>query len=231
MPATVNPAIMTIYRTYARACATRILEACRQDRGFGRDSFNYDMEVDMKTKIMVILSLMVCLAAIPDARASSGSKDVDAACGALGVALAALGGYAVGKPFGPAATAMTVAVSSNYGSAALAEGCKNYYKALKSQKDNFDYQDFVDKVCGGDPYGCPNGLNAMGGFPDAPANCDYYIVCNIALAVRPDGSLVVNDLISAGTFVDVSYQSGYWDFHNFGYLVGVHDLNMSTLEH
>jgi hypothetical protein len=208
-----------------------MLDLCRRDRAFGRIICNDDMEVDMKTRIMVILGVLACLAAIPDARASTGSDEVDTGCAALGVALGALAGYAVGQPFGPAATAMTVAVSSTYGSAAIAQGCKNYYESLKSQKDKFDYQDFVDTVCGGNPYGCPNGMNVTGSFPDAPAHCDFYIVCNIALAVGSDASLTVQDLISAGTFVDFSYQSGYWDFHNYGYLVGVHDISMSTYEY
>lgn len=147
--------------------------------------------------------------------------EVSTGCKAISVALTTLAGYAAGGPFGPAASTVSAAVTMELGSAALAAKCDNYYVSLEKQKNSFDYDRFVRTVCGGNPYACPNGLNSMGSFPDAPQNCDSFIVCNVPLAVKSDTSLTVQDLISAGTFVDLSYQARYWDYQNYGYLVGV----------
>lgn len=172
---------------------------------------------------MLMVTVILAFFALPDsARASTGvPNEVNVGCEAVSVALTALGGYAMGAPFGGLASAVTVAVTSRYGLAGMTAGCVNYYRALQHQKDNFDYNRFVETVCGGNPYGCPNGLNSMGQFPNSPHGCNMFIMCNVALAVRQNATLNVQDLINAGTFVDLSRRSGFWEFTRYGYLVGI----------
>jgi hypothetical protein len=172
---------------------------------------------------------MICLVAVtglgmmlqPGKANADTSGDVTTGCKAVGLALSALGGYLVGQPFGPAAISMASAVTVGLGSDALAAKCENYYESLERQKDSFDYQQFVDDVCGGNPLACPNGYNSMGDLPTTPVECSTYVVCSVPHVVGPYQSLTVNDLISAGTFVDLSYQAGYWDYYRYGHLVGV----------
>lgn len=176
----------------------------------------------MKLRMICLTVLLGCCFLLPSAKAhASTPAEVSTGCKAISVALTTLAGYTAGGPFGPAASAVSAAVTMELGSKALAAQCENYYVSLEKQKNNFDYEGFVRTVCGGNPYGCPNGLNSMGSFPDAPRNCEYLVVCNVPLAVRSNASLTVQDLINAGTFVDLSYRAGYWDYQNYGYLVGV----------
>lgn len=176
----------------------------------------------MKFGMFSVLALLACVLATPRADASSGvPSEVDAGCEAVAVGLSALAGYAVGRPFGNAATAVTIAVTQRYGQAALTASCRNYYRSLADQKDKFDYNEFVRTVCNGNPYSCPNGFNATSSIPGSPSGCNFYIVCSVPFAVRSNNSLTVQDIINAGAFVDISHRSGFWDYSNFGYLVGV----------
>jgi hypothetical protein len=174
----------------------------------------------MKFKTIALAALMGCWV-MPGSAAASLPGEVSVGCKAVGVALTALAGYSAGAPFGPAAAAMAVAVTDALGSSALAASCENYYVALEKQKTTFDYAHFVEKVCGGNPLACPNGYNAMGQLPGSPGKCDYYIVCTVPHAVRSNASLTARDLIGAGTFLELSRGAGYWDYHRYGYLVGV----------
>lgn len=176
----------------------------------------------MNVKVITAAMILAFFSLPESARASTGvPNEVNVGCEAVSVALTALGGYAIGAPFGGFASAMSTAVTSRYGLAGMTAGCVNYYLSLKHQKDTFDYNKFVDTVCGGNPYACPNGFNSMGRFPNTPNGCDTFIVCNVALAVRQNASLTVQDLINAGTFVDLSRRSGFWEFTRYGYLVGI----------
>jgi hypothetical protein len=172
---------------------------------------------------------MICLVAVTglcmmlqSGMASADTPEgVTKGCKAVGLALSALGGYVVGQPFGPAAISMTTAVTVGLGTDALSAKCEDYYRALERQKDSFDYEEFVANVCGGNPLACPNGYNSMGDLPMTPVDCSTFIVCSVPLVVGDNVSLTVNDLINGGTFVDLSYQAGYWDYHRYGHLVGV----------
>lgn len=176
----------------------------------------------MRIKILTVAVILALLSLPEPARSSTDvPNEVNVGCEAVSVALTALGGYAIGAPFGGFASAMTVAVTSRYGLAGMTAGCVNYYRSLQNVKENFDYNRFVETVCGGSPYACPNGFNSMGQFPGTPHGCDTFIVCNVPLAVRQNASLTVNDLINAGTFVDLSRRSGFWEFNRYGYLVGL----------
>jgi hypothetical protein len=175
-----------------------------------------------------VFALLACALAAPRADASSGvPSEVEAGCEAVAVALSALAGYAVGAPFGNAASAVTIAVTQRYGQAALTASCRDYYKSLADQKDKFNYNEFVGSVCNGNPYSCPNGWNATGSIPGNPSACDFYIVCSVPFAVRSNNSLTVQDIINAGAFVDISYRSGFWEYNNFGYLVGLSGTSVS----
>lgn len=176
----------------------------------------------MKFRMICVVAVMGLCMMLQTGKANANVPgEVTTGCKAVGLALSALGGYAVGKPFGPAAISMATAVTGGLGAAALSEKCENYYLSLQRQMDNFDYERFVKEVCGGNPMACPNGYNSMGSLPTSPSNCSTYVVCSVPHVVGPLQSLTVNDLISAGTFVDLSYRAGYWDYHRYGHLVGV----------
>lgn len=176
----------------------------------------------MKLRMIVLAGVTgVCMMLQSGKANAEVPGEVTTGCKAVGLALSALGGYLVGKPFGPAAVTMASTVTANLGTAALSERCENYYKSLERQRDDFDYERFVREVCGGNPLNCPNGYNSMGQLPNLPTKCSTYIVCSVPHVVGSNVSLTVNDLINAGTFVDLSYQTGYWDYHRYGHLVGV----------
>lgn len=183
----------------------------------------------MKSRMISLLALLGCWALLPAAHAEDTTvpAEVDKGCAAVAEGISFLTGYAAGLPFGDFGTALSVHISTKYGPAVLSQKCKNYYKSLERQKDRFDYARFVETVCGGNPMTCPNGWNTMGNVPGDPMDCIMYEVCNIGLAVRPDASLTVQDMLNAGAFIDLSYRSGYWDFANFGYLVGISGINLS----
>lgn len=176
----------------------------------------------MKLRLTMLVAVTALCIMLQSGKANADVPgDVTTGCKAVGLALSALGGYLVGRPFGAAAISMATAVTNGLGSEALSAKCENYYLSLERQKDEFDYEKFVKDVCGGNPLACPNGFNSMGQLPTSPKNCSAYIVCSVPHAIRANLSLTVNDLINAGTFVDLSRQAGYWDYHRYGHLVGV----------
>lgn len=148
-------------------------------------------------------------------------EDVDTACAAVAEGISFFGGYLAGLGFGDMGKALSVHIATKYGPDAVKKRCKDYYRSLEDQKNSFDYNEFVRDVCGGNPLTCPNGWNALGGLPDRPQDCRMYVVCNLSLAVRSDNSLSVQDMLNAGAFIDLSHRSGYWDYANYGYLVGI----------
>lgn len=172
----------------------------------------------MKFKNWMLLGLLAFFAILaPKAHASTGVGEVDAGCEVVAFSLSLLGGYALGAPFGTAAATLTAGLAERFGSSSLSASCRNYYRSLERIKNEFDYDTFVRTVCNGNPYACPNGLNSFGDLPQHPASCAYYIVCTVALAVKPaDLSLSVKDIINAGYFVDISNSLGYWDVALFG---------------
>lgn len=148
-------------------------------------------------------------------------EDVATACSAVAEGISFFGGYLAGIPFGDIGKALTVHIATKFGPDAVNKRCKDYYRSLEEEKDSFDYNEFVREVCGGNPLTCPNGWDAMSRLPGSPWDCHMYIVCNLSLAVRSDNSVSVQDLLNAGAFIDLSRRAGYWDYANFGYLVGV----------
>lgn len=174
---------------------------------------------------------MGALAGWTTAQAAEGEaqvpEDVETACAAVAEGISFFGGYLAGMPFGDMGKALAVHIATKFGPDAVNKKCKDYYKSLEAQKDAFDYNDFVRDVCGGNPLTCPNGWNAMNRLPGSPYDCHMYIVCNISLAVASDNSLSVQDMLSAGAFIDLSRRAGYWDYANFGYLVGVEGTSSS----
>ena len=148
-------------------------------------------------------------------------QDVATGCRVVAEGLSFITGYLVGKEFGDFGTALSVHLATKFGPDAVNRRCQDYYRSLEDEKNNFDYQRFVETVCKGNPYACPNGWNALSQLPGSPHDCHRYTVCNISLAVASDNSLSVKDMLNAGAFIDLSYRSGYWDYENFGYLVGV----------
>jgi hypothetical protein len=179
----------------------------------------------MKNGIWLAGLLLGMLAWAPIASADTEEEsvpdDVAAACKVVAEGVSFVTGYVVGKGFGDFGKALTVHLATKYGPDAVNKRCKQYYKSLEDEKNAFDYKNFVDTVCNGNPYTCPNGWNAMSRLPGSPYDCHMYTVCNLSLAVASDNSLSVKDMLNAGAFIDLSYRSGYWDFENFGYLVGV----------
>lgn len=153
--------------------------------------------------------------------------DVETACAAVAEGISFFGGYLAGLPFGDLGKALSVHIATKFGPAAVNESCKNYYRSLEKQMEEFDYDEFVREVCGGNPLTCPNGWNAMDRLPGTPWDCHMYIVCNLSLAVRSDNSVSVQDLLNAAAFIDLSRRAGYWDYANFGYLVGIEGSNSS----
>lgn len=183
----------------------------------------------MKSRMISLLVMFGCWALAPAAQAEDATvpQEVDRGCAAVAEGISFLTGYTLGQSFGDFGAALGVHLSTKYGPTVLSQKCKNYYKSLEKQKDRFDYARFVETVCGGNPMTCPNGWNTMGNLPGGPMDCHMYEVCNIALAVRSDASLTVQDMLNAGAFIDLSYRARYWDFGNFGYLVGVSGINLS----
>ena len=147
--------------------------------------------------------------------------DVEAGCAAVAEGISFFSGYLAGLSFGDMGKALTLHIATKYGPEAVNQKCKDYYRSLEKQKNEFDYNEFVRDVCGGNPMTCPNGWNAMNRLPGNPYDCQMYIVCNLSLAVRSDNSLSVQDMLNAGAFIDLSRRAGYWDYANFGYLVGI----------
>jgi hypothetical protein len=183
----------------------------------------------MKFRMIAGLALLGGLSAFSAAHAEDEEvpEDAQKGCAAVAESLAFLGGTAVGAPFGTVAAGLGAHIATRFGSDALGKKCQNYYKSLEKQKEFFDYPEFVEIVCNGNPMTCPNGYNIPGDLPHDPRRCDTYVVCNISLAVRPDASLTVQDILNAGTFFDLSYGVGYWDYVNYGHLVGVTGIDSS----
>ena len=179
----------------------------------------------MKQRIWQAALLLGMLACAPVASASDGEEpvpnDVATGCRVVAEGLSFITGYLVGKEFGDFGTALSVHLATKFGPDAVNSRCQDYYRSLEEEKNNFDYGRFVETVCKGNPYACPNGWNALSHLPQSPRDCYMYTVCNISLAVASDNSLSVRDMLNAGAFIDLSYRSGYWDYDNFGYLVGV----------
>jgi hypothetical protein len=179
----------------------------------------------MKHGIWRVAVVLGALACAPLASADEGEAevpdDVATGCAVVSETLSFLTGYWVGKGFGEFGKALGAHLATKFGPDAMNKRCKEYYKQLEHTKDTFDYNDFVETVCGGNPYACPNGWDPLGRLPDNPYDCHTYVVCNLSLAVAADNSVSVRDMLNAGAFIDLSYRSGYWDFGNFGYLVGV----------
>jgi hypothetical protein len=134
----------------------------------------------------------------------------------------------VGMGLAKWAAAGVAAVGHELGSTPIQKACDNYFSYFRTA--SIDYESFVEDHCGGNPLMCPNGYNTTGGLPPDPEDCETLIVCSFALAVRYDGSLSVQDVLNAGAFVDISVRSGYWDYYNYGYLVGLPPLGMVTME-
>lgn len=173
-------------------------------------------------RVIVILGALACAPlASADEEETSVPEDVEKGCAAVAEAISFVTGYVVGKGFGDFGKALSVHLATKYGPDAVNKRCKEYYKSLEDQKDNFDYNHFVETVCNGNPYACPNGWNALSGLPQHPRDCYMYTVCNLSLAVASDNSLSVQDMLNAGAFIDLSHRRGHWDYENFGYLVGV----------
>lgn len=179
----------------------------------------------MKHGIWRAAVLLGMLACAPIASADNGEdsvpEDVATGCRVVAEGLSFITGYLVGKEFGDFGKALTVHLATKFGPDAVNKRCKDYYRSLEDEKNNFDYNRFVETVCNGNPYTCPNGWNALSHLPGRPRDCYMYTVCNISLAVASDNSLSVKDMLNAGAFIDLSFRRGYWDYDNFGYLVGV----------
>lgn len=183
----------------------------------------------MKFRMIAALALLGGLSVFSAAQAEEQEvpEDAEKGCEAVAEGLSFLGGYSIGAPFGSVAAGLGAHIATRFGADALNKKCKNYYKSLERQKDRFDYAKFVQTVCGGNPMNCPNGWNVAGDLPHDPHRCYMYTVCNISLAVRSDASLTVQDILNAGTFIDLSYGAGYWDYENYGHLVGVTGIDPS----
>jgi hypothetical protein len=176
----------------------------------------------MRMKIMSLVGLLAIVAFAPQARAQTASSED--ACEAVASFLGPVSGAIVAAPWitsgwGSVFAAGMAGLGNRFSSPAISRGCQNYLNSWQ-QQTNFNYNEFVRTICNGNPYGCPNGWNSMGSFPGTPRDCSKFIACMLPLAIRPDGSLSVQDLINAGTFVDISSRSGYWEFSRYGYLVG-----------
>lgn len=173
-------------------------------------------------RMAVLLGALACAPLVSaNEEEATVPEDVEAGCSVVAESVSFLTGYLIGKSFGDFGKALSVHLATKFGPDAVNKRCKDYYKSLEDETRNFDYDRFVRDVCGGNPYTCPNGWNAMARLPGNPYDCHMYIVCNISLAVASDNSLSVQDMLNAGAFIDLSYRRGYWDYENFGYLVGV----------
>ena len=185
---------------------------------------------ETRFRMIAALALLGGLSAFSAAHAEEQEvpEDAEKGCEAVAEGLAFLGGTAVGAPFGTVAAGLSAHIATRFGADTLNKKCKNYYKSLADQKDRFDYNEFVQTVCSGNPMTCPNGWNVSGDLPHDPRKCHMYEVCNISLAVRSGASLTVQDIINAGTFIDLSYGFGFWDYENYGYLVGVTGIDQGV---
>lgn len=177
----------------------------------------------MKLRIACLMGVLAGFVFSPPAQAAD--DDIDVGCDAVATFLGPASGAIFGVPlagsgWGAVFAAGMASLGSKYASPPIASGCKNYLENW-SKRTDFNYESFVSTICGGNPFACPNGWNAMGPLPDRPQDCSKLVVCNFAFAVRTDGSLSVQDIINAGTFVELSRYAGYWDFERYGYLVGV----------
>ncbi|NHA15995.1 hypothetical protein [Thioalkalivibrio sp. XN279] len=173
-------------------------------------------------KAWVLLGMLACAPiASADTEEDPVPEDVATGCRVVAEGLSFITGYLVGKEFGDFGKALSVHLATKFGPDAVNKRCKDYYRSLEEEKENFDYNRFVDTVCNGNPLACPNGWNALSHLPGTPRDCYMYTVCNLSLAVASDNSLSVKDMLNAGAFIDLSHRRGYWDYDNFGYLVGV----------
>jgi len=172
-------------------------------------------------RVLVMLGVLACAPVASADEEESVPEDVETGCAVVAESISFLAGYFIGKGFGDFGTALSVHLATKFGPDAVNQRCKDYYKSLEDEKNNFDYNDFVEKICNGNPYACPNGWNSLSRLPQDPYDCYMYVVCNLSLAVASDNSLSVQDMLNAGAFIDLSYRRGYWDYENFGYLVGV----------
>jgi hypothetical protein len=177
----------------------------------------------MRMKIMSLVGLLAIVALAPPAKAQTASSEDP--CEAVASFLGPISGAIVAAPWittgwgGIFAVGMA-GLGDRYSTPAISRGCQNYLNSWQRQT-NFNYNEFVRTICNGSPYTCPNGWNSMGSFPGSPRDCHMFIACMLPLAIRSDGSLSVLDLINAGTFVDISSRSGYWEFARYGYLLGL----------
>lgn len=188
----------------------------------------------MRAAIAVWIVIVVSLFPISEVKADPPSVGCQAVSIAIGAAVGYGGVISLGGTAASLAGVVSPAVTAYLGAHALSQPCDDLTEAVHDHLELIsesmgpvDYQEFVENHCGGNPYNCAP-LNTSGdpfGDPN-PWNqqCYWSIDCTtkIMLQTKPQG-FSVNDLISAGTFIDYSLYSGSWQFTSYGYLIGYSD--------